>query len=147
MCSHGRFTYDFLYKDVPKIKTPEIDIAFMLDPSTGKSLMYKPKKGDSPKINSLEEMLKGIDKADRERKVWLNIEIKDNDEEMLKETHRLLKLYKRDSLTIWGHVDDQTSQKLAEIDPEIKRMASPEEVHKIFMLFWTGFLPFSDIKF
>ncbi len=67
--------------------------------------MYKPKKGDSQKINSLEEILKSIEQVEKDRNVWLNIEIKDSDDQMIKEAYRLLKHYKRDQKTIWGHTD------------------------------------------
>jgi glycerophosphoryl diester phosphodiesterase len=36
-CQHGRFTQDFLYKDLPKISAPEIDMPFVVDEQSGKT--------------------------------------------------------------------------------------------------------------
>jgi len=41
------------------------------------------KKTDSKKVNSLEELLKALEKADPERKTWLHIEFKDSDSEAI----------------------------------------------------------------
>lgn len=48
-------------------------------------------------------------------------------------------------MTIWGALD--TSDKLLKMDPTIKRMATPGEIHKLFLLYFTGLLPFVDFNF
>ena len=68
-------------------------------------------------MNSFEELLKGLEKVDKNREVWLNIKFKDADLDAIGESHRLLKLFKRDQTTIWSHVDDGLAEALTAIDP------------------------------
>jgi hypothetical protein len=72
-------------------------------------------------VNSFEELLKGLEKIDQNREVWLNIEFKDSDLEAIEMSYKLLKQYKREETTIWSHVDDGLAGVLSEIAPKIKR--------------------------
>ncbi len=121
LCAIGRMTHEFEYKKLPAMSKLPINIPFCMDKQTGMSKLYQRKKGDSQKVNSFEELLKGLEKVDKNRDVWLNIEFKDADLDAIGESHRLLKLYKRDHTTIWSHVDDELAVALTEIDPKIKR--------------------------
>jgi hypothetical protein len=42
-------------------------------------------------VNSFEELLKGLEKIDQNREVWLNIEFKDSDLEAIEVSYKLLK--------------------------------------------------------
>lgn len=88
-----------------------------------------------------------MEKADPNRSVWLNLEFKGGSEDLIRESYRLLKQYSRESKVIWGHPDNKLSQLLTKIDPTIKRTASPSEVHRMFLMYWTGMLPFKRINF
>lgn len=101
LCKIGRFTWDFMFKDLPKIAAKEIDIPYMVS-SDGKHEMYQLKKGDSQKITTLEELLSNLDKVDKEKRVWLFINLY-GDLSMVKETQRILQKYKRDESTLWQH--------------------------------------------
>ena len=73
-CNHGRFSNDFLYKEVPPLHF-EIDVPYVLD-DNGQRVMYKHQKTDAKKPNSLEDLLIALDKVDKEKKIWLNFEFK-----------------------------------------------------------------------
>jgi len=75
---------------LPPIRAPEIDLPFVFDPNTGHASTYKINKTDTKKINSLEELLKALDKVDPDRKTWLHIEFKDGDLEGINESYRLI---------------------------------------------------------
>ena len=77
----------------------------MLDEKTGQAALYRVKKTDTKKLNSLEELVKALDKVDPERKTWLHIEFKDNDLEAIREAHRLIAASQRTEKLIWGHID------------------------------------------
>jgi len=47
-------------------------------------------KKDSKKISSLEELLKALDKADPEKKKWLNIQFQDGDMDSIEEAYNLI---------------------------------------------------------
>lgn len=113
----------------------------------GKPHLYKLKKSDSRKLNSFEEVLKALDKADPGRKVWLHLEFRGGSEELVKETYRLLKLYSREGKSIWGHYDDSVANSLSNIGPEIKRLASPGEIHQLYLQYFLGFLPYKTIPY
>jgi len=53
---------------------------------------------------------------------------------------------KRTEKLIWGHMEGDMSQKLKQY-PGIKRVASPAEVHRLYLLYFTGLLPFTDLEF
>ena len=90
LCHLGRFTQEFNFKDLPPIKATEIDIPYVLDPKTGHSILYNVTKKDSKKISSLEELLKALDKADPEKKKWLNIQFQDGDMDSIEEAYNLI---------------------------------------------------------
>ena len=122
LCAIGRLTQEYEYNKLPKMAQFPINIPFVMDKNTGQNKLYeRKKKGDTQKINNIEELLKELAKVDKNSQVWLNIEFKDDDEQTFKEVHRLLKLYKRDHLTIWSHIDDEQAIKLTQIDPKIRR--------------------------
>lgn len=141
-CHQGRLTEEFNFKDLPKVVAKEIDIPFMTNPD-GSPTMYKVNNMDSKRIESLEELLKVLNTTDDpENKTWLHLEFRGSDEQMLREAHRLLKEYKRSGRTFWGHVDDDMSEKLKKIDYNMARVASPNEVHSMFIKYWLFAYPY-----
>lgn len=109
----------------------------------GSPTMYKVKNMDSKRIESLEQLLKALNTTDDpENRTWLHLEFKGKDEEMIREAHRLLKEYKRANRTFWGHVDDDMSLKLKKIDYNMPRVASPGEVHTMFIKYWLFAYPY-----
>ena len=121
LCAIGRMTHEFEYKKLPPMSKNPLNIPFCMDKDTGMSKLYQRKKNDSQKVNTFEELLKGLEKVDQNRDVWLNIEYKDADLDAIGESYQLLKQYKRDQTTIWSHVDDELAEGLTAIDPKIKR--------------------------
>lgn len=139
-CHQGRFSEDFLFKDLPPIVTQELDIPFMGEAS------YKVQKSDSKRINSLEELLNGLEKADPARQSWIHLEFKSGDDALVRETYRLLSQYGRHHRTIWGHPDAKMAPLLSSFEG-IKRMASSGEIHKLYLLYFTGLLPFFSLSY
>jgi hypothetical protein len=57
-------THEFEYKKLPPMSKLPINVPFCMDKETGMSKLYQRKKGDSQKVNSFEELLKGLEKVD-----------------------------------------------------------------------------------
>lgn len=105
--------------------------------------LYKVKKGDTERIQSLEELLKALDTTDEsERKTWLHLEFHGKDEEMIKEANRLLKQYNRHESTLWGHTDDSMIETLKKVNYSMPRVASPGEVESMFIKYWLFAYPY-----
>jgi len=109
-------------------------------------MTYKVQKTDSKRINSLEELLKALEKADPSRKAWIHLEFKSGDETLVRETYRLLSQYGRNHRTIWGHPDAKMAPLLSSFEG-IKRMASAGEIHQLYLLYFSGLLPFTSLTY
>lgn len=66
---------------------------------------------------------------------------------MIREAHRLLKQYRRVDRTMWGHPNGSMTPLLNEIGPEVKRIASSNEIHKLFLMYFSGMLPYSKLSY
>ena len=148
-CNHGRFTTDFNFKDYPPLQSLMV-VDFSLNVDGTEPFVYKADpKFDSKKINSLEELLIKLEKIDKEKEVWLNLEFKDNDQELIKITCDLIRRYKRSSKCIWGCLNPSMNKILDEYERsgDFKRFANGFEVIKLYALYLTGLLPFANLNF
>jgi hypothetical protein len=104
---------------------------------------YKVIKQDTKKLNTLHDFMQMLDKKDPERKKWIQIEFQELNEGIMRETYRQIKAQRREKSVIWGC--DNEPIKIAE--GEIPRFASDKEVKKLYLLYFTGLLPFTNISF
>jgi len=79
--------------------------------------------------------------------VPINVDIKDSPpDELIDETHKLIKKYNREKLTVWGSFGEGTVSKCYKKDPEIPVLFSLSGVLKVVLLHYTGLLPFVPLK-
>ena len=53
----------------------------------------------------------------------------------------------RTEKVIWGHIDAQMALKIQKEYPEARRVASPKEIHKLYLMYFAGLLPFTKLGF
>eukprot|EP00347_Sterkiella_histriomuscorum_P000608 403375190 len=156
-CSHGRFTTDFNFKDYPPLHK-EINVEFALNKDKTSQFIYQRSDTDSKKINSLEELLQYLKKIDPENKVWLNFEFKSAERELFHNSYILLKQYGKLNRSIWNNSSSKEQEYLESYQKNqpkdqndqhnlIKRCANSFDVIGLYLLYWTGLLPFTNIKF
>jgi len=76
----------------------------------------------------------------------LNIDIKAESDELIDETHQLLKKYKRTDSVIWGSFRESTTKKLHAKDSTVPLFFSMAGTAKLLLAYYTGVLPFMPIK-
>lgn len=76
----------------------------------------------------------------------MNIELKTPTPTAVQEFARLMRLYKREDVTVWGAATDSGRKMLQEALPEVVTFYSGWEVAKIFLLCVSGLLPFWCIR-
>jgi len=106
---------------------------------------YTRTKNDSTKINSLEELLIALEKEDPDKKVWLNMELKEPWDDLKTETYDLLKKYDRAENVIWGNFVRLENNKLKVLGPEVTNFAHPNNFAFLYLLYFSGLLPFVEI--
>ncbi|XP_059188045.1 lysophospholipase D GDPD1 isoform X2 [Centropristis striata] len=76
----------------------------------------------------------------------VNIDIKVNDDTLIKKVSELVVKYDREHLTVWGNASNQIVKKCYKENPRIPVLFSLPRVLQLLGLFYTGLLPFFPLK-
>lgn len=76
----------------------------------------------------------------------VNIDIKVNNDTLIKKVSELVIQYKRQDLTVWGNSSNEIVKKCHKENPQIPILFSLPRVLLLLGLFYTGLLPFVPIK-
>jgi glycerophosphoryl diester phosphodiesterase len=133
LCGVDKNVSDLNYDELPRIQST-IDLHFS-------SLQYTSDISDSMIIPLLEDVMEAFPKA------AFNMELKNDDQELKVEVLRLIRKYKRESLTIWGNVKEQQNLIMKAMAPDIANFAPIEVITRIMIYYLIGFLPFYNIPY
>ncbi|XP_022670685.1 glycerophosphodiester phosphodiesterase domain-containing protein 1-like [Varroa destructor] len=122
------------YKDFPPLCS-SLDVEFM----------------DGKPCNPMRE---GIDRRipllrdvfERFPTIPMNIDIKDNDDELIEAVHSLIEEFGRQELTVWGNISYTVTQKCYKRNPSIPIFFSAARVALLAFFAWTGLLPFVPLR-
>ncbi|XP_028275327.1 lysophospholipase D GDPD1 isoform X2 [Parambassis ranga] len=76
----------------------------------------------------------------------VNIDIKVNNDTLIKKVSELVVQYNRENLTVWGNASNQIVKKCYKENPHIPVLFSLPRVLQLLGLFYTGLLPFVPLK-
>lgn len=76
----------------------------------------------------------------------INIDIKVNDDKLIKKVSELVVQYDREDLTVWGNASHQIIKKCYKENPRVPLLFSFPRVLQLLGLFYTGLLPFVPLK-
>ncbi|XP_008280829.1 lysophospholipase D GDPD1 isoform X2 [Stegastes partitus] len=76
----------------------------------------------------------------------VNIDIKVNNDTLIKKVSELVVKYDREHLTVWGNARNQIVKKCYKENPQIPVLFSLPRVLQLLGLFYTGLLPFVPLK-
>ncbi|XP_058416530.1 lysophospholipase D GDPD1 isoform X2 [Diceros bicornis minor] len=76
----------------------------------------------------------------------INIDIKVNNNVLIKKVSELVKLYRREHITVWGNASYEIVEKCYKENSDIPILFSLQRVLLILGLFFTGLLPFVPIR-
>uniref|UniRef100_A0A8C5GR39 GP-PDE domain-containing protein n=1 Tax=Gouania willdenowi TaxID=441366 RepID=A0A8C5GR39_GOUWI len=76
----------------------------------------------------------------------VNIDIKVNDDKLIKKVSELVVKYDREHLTVWGNASNKIVKKCYKENPHIPVLFSFPRVLQILGFFYTGLLPFVPLK-
>ncbi|KAK7156249.1 hypothetical protein R3I94_006358 [Phoxinus phoxinus] len=76
----------------------------------------------------------------------VNIDIKVNNDTLIKKVSEMVVRYNREHLTVWGNSSNQIVRKCYEENPQIPVLFSLSRVLLLVGLFYTGLLPFVPLK-
>uniref|UniRef100_A0A671X2K7 Glycerophosphodiester phosphodiesterase domain containing 1 n=1 Tax=Sparus aurata TaxID=8175 RepID=A0A671X2K7_SPAAU len=76
----------------------------------------------------------------------VNIDIKVNNDTLIKKVSELVVKYDREHLTVWGNASNQVVKKCYKENPHIPVLFSLPRVLQLLGLFYTGLLPFVPLK-
>lgn len=79
-------------------------------------------------------------------KTPVNIDIKVNNDTLIKKVSELVVKYDREHITVWGNSSNQIVQKCYKENPRIPVLFSMRRVLMLVGLFYTGLLPFVPLK-
>ena len=116
------------YADLPKIQD-HVDLHFA-------TFQYHTTENDDKTIPILEDVMKACPD------VPFNMELKRNDDELKTEVLKLIRKYKRESITIWGSVNEEHWMRMKRMAPDIPTFMPIATVQRILLFFFIGYLPF-----
>ncbi|CAF3487005.1 unnamed protein product [Rotaria sp. Silwood1] len=76
----------------------------------------------------------------------INIDVKENNDELIRQISKLIQEYQREDLTYWGSFNHVICQKLTTENSHIVRFCSLKEAVGITIAYWLGLLPFIPLK-
>lgn len=76
----------------------------------------------------------------------VNIDIKVDDDTLIKKVSELVVRYQREHLTVWGNANNKITKKCHRENPRIPVLFSLPRVLQLLGLFYTGLLPFVPLK-
>ncbi|XP_067307205.1 lysophospholipase D GDPD1 [Pseudorasbora parva] len=96
--------------------------------------------GDDKRIPLLRDVFEAFPKTP------VNIDIKVNDDTLIKKVSELVIRYNREHLTVWGNSSNEIVKKCFKENPQIPILFSLHRVLLLLGLFYTGLLPFVPLK-
>lgn len=121
------------YSELPPIQS-KVDLHFSED-------QYHTTDNDDRKIPLLEDLMKEFPD------VPFNMELKQRDDELKREVLRLIRKYKRESITIWGSIDENHCLQMKRMAPEVPTFTPVQTVARLSLFFLIGYLPFYRIPY
>ncbi|CAF2594784.1 unnamed protein product [Rotaria sp. Silwood2] len=82
------------------------------------------------------------DVFERYPKIPINIDVKENNDELIRQISKLIQEYQREDVTYWGSFNHVVCQKLTVENTSIVRFCSLKEAAGIVIAYWLGLLPF-----
>uniref|UniRef100_W5LNW4 Glycerophosphodiester phosphodiesterase domain containing 3b n=1 Tax=Astyanax mexicanus TaxID=7994 RepID=W5LNW4_ASTMX len=116
-------------KDLPLYKD-HLEVTFNVHYSTGKDR----------KMALLEDVFKKFPKMP------INIEVKENKDELIEKVASLVKKYKRESITVWATDDSVIMAKCKKQCPSMPYSFTMGRIFFLLVLFYTGLLPFVPLE-
>lgn len=132
ICGVKKRICDTNYEDLPSL-LPTLDVSFQ----PGKHAVAK---NSEERIPLLESVFKAFPQQP------INIDIKDNDDELIDKVYQLILDYDRKDLTVWGNFIDEINEKLRKKDPEIPTLFGIWRCLSLVAMFYSGILPFVPLK-
>lgn len=123
---------DLNYEDLPKLKN-DIEVTF------SKSLISHNLEGPQ-RMPLLEDIFINFPTMP------VNIDIKDNDDELIDQTVELVEKYKHEKLVVWGNSNSKVIDKLYKKNPDVCVFFSGRRAALLILWFYTGLLPFIPLK-
>ncbi|XP_076325400.1 lysophospholipase D GDPD1-like [Tachypleus tridentatus] len=76
----------------------------------------------------------------------INIDIKTNNDILIKETNKLIQKYQREEITVWGNFSYRITSKCFRENPNIPLLFSARKVFLLVLMMYTGLLPFVPLR-
>ncbi|XP_064424901.1 lysophospholipase D GDPD1 [Latimeria chalumnae] len=96
--------------------------------------------GDDKRIPLLQEVFEAFPNTP------VNIDIKENNDALIRKVSELIKQYKREDLTVWGNAHKKIVDKCYRENPDVPILFCIQRVLFLVGLFYTGLLPFIPIR-
>ncbi|CAF4580174.1 unnamed protein product [Rotaria sp. Silwood1] len=132
-----RFIRDLDYNDLPRINT---NVHLYYDDSTIISCDHNLTNEELLRIPLLKDVF------ERYPTIPINIDVKENNDELIRQISKLIQEYQREDLTYWGSFNHVICQKLTTENSHIVRFCSLKEAVGITIAYWLGLLPFIPLK-
>ncbi|CAF0890242.1 unnamed protein product [Rotaria sordida] len=131
------FIRDIEYHNLPRIST-NVDLYY--DASTVISCDNNPTNEELLRIPLLKDVF------ERYPAIPINIDVKEHNDELIRQISKLIQEYQREHLTYWGSFNHVVCQKLTAENSRIVRFCSLKEAIGIVIAYWLGLLPFIPLK-
>jgi glycerophosphoryl diester phosphodiesterase len=138
------FVRDFNYSELPPLDVAAgLRLPPPFHPHTAR-LHWTPPPNTSPSLGTKPPLLEELFRAHPEQA--MNIDCKEDSDELVEQTARLIEKHEREDRTLWGSGKDGNAQRMYRRNPAIPLFFSGKQIALLYLKFLTGVLPFTHIK-
>ncbi|ODM91594.1 Glycerophosphodiester phosphodiesterase domain-containing protein 1 [Orchesella cincta] len=126
---------DVDYKELPPLKAE-----VLIDSIPGQFFSDRSWSEEERRIPLLEQVFQEFPL------IPINIDIKENDEELIQKVSKLIDEYQRGDITVWGSFSSDVCKKCYDVNPDVCLFFSAKRVVVLMICAVTGLLPFLPMK-
>lgn len=138
------FVRDFTYDELPPLDVAAgLRLPPPFHPHTAR-LHWTPPPGTDVALGTRPPLLEDLFKA--HPSMAMNIDCKEDSDELIELTAKLIAQYGREDRTLWGSGKDKNAQRMYARNPNIPLFFSAKQIGLLYLKYVTGVLPFTHLK-
>lgn len=135
LCGEDVCIRDKNYKDLPNIQE-KITVDFV----PGFTFSNPSLREEDRRLTTLDEVLANFPDTQ------VNIDLKDEEEELVARVDQVIRHHGAENRCVWGNFSAETTERCYRANPKVGLLFSLARFIKLYLLFYTGLLPFVPLK-
>jgi len=119
---------------------PSLQSKVSIDFAPGKDFVDLNVRAECRRLSTLDKVLEEFPKTQ------INIDLKDKEERLIARVEEVVKAHGAENRCVWGNFSQWTTERCHKANPSVGLLFSMPRFVKLYILFYTGLLPFVPLK-